>query len=223
MLGAIHAKVNKRISTEKEPIVYVRCRHASRSFRGTWKVLNALSPDAKKWYTVDDEGLGDRTFQQRPETCTPLPRKDLHVCLPAVAGGGWAIGSLLPQGNMLEVCGLGKRNLPHRWSWTLLSVLMRMFPFSRKPAQYSDQYDLWLLSYPLIREETKPVTLRIQQKGASEVFAWGHWGLMVGKPERRNRTEPNLRDVEPGANLLSPRWPTRVPTHIRMNPQSSPE
>lgn len=45
----------------------------------------------------------------------------------------------------------------------------------------------------------------------------------MGKPERRNRTEPSLRDVEPGANLSSPQRPTSVPTHIRMNPQSGPE
>lgn len=92
-------------------------------------------------------------------------REKTSMCAFLPGGGG---GSLLPQGNMLEACGLGERNLPHHWSWTLLSVLVRMFPFSRKPAQYSDQYDLWLLSYLLIREETKPVTLRIQQKGASE-------------------------------------------------------
>lgn len=68
MLGAIHTKVNKIISTEKEPTICGRCRQASTSFRGMGKVLNTLSPDAQQLHAVDDEQLGDRIWrtQQRP-------------------------------------------------------------------------------------------------------------------------------------------------------------
>ena len=99
-----------------------------------------------------------------------------------------------------------------------------------------------------MREEMKPVTLRIQQEEASEIFTWEYWGLELGKTRKEVFWRPKTmgcgvcvfsitqscptrcdpKDCSPPgsfvhrifreANPLSPVLSPSVSTHIKRSP-----
>lgn len=191
MLGAINAKVNKIISTEKEPMSGAdagKQRNHSVEYEKSCRPWIPMQNNGKLvmtsgWATECGE------FSRDPHT----PPKESPLCVPS----RWGALSPHDKTEPTPPLVLDTAQCPHmdvsfqQEAWAVLRCTL-------------DWSDLWLLPHLLKSGETKPVTFRMQQKGASEVFSWRHWGPMVGKSERRNPGDPSLRDVEPGPNLLTP-------------------